>query len=201
MGYSIVPTVATGDLWTAANHNTYIKDNFAAHQQMLDGIPLVKISEVVLSSLASEIVFSNIPSTFHHLKLKIFGRTNSINNYVYLQFNGDTGSNYDYGEMSVFSGSHGVLNNINNNKILIGHFSKDSEPVGALGDIEVNIPGYSQQSFFKIVRSFASDYGATVFVLYFIFGGWRSTSAINSIRIIPYDGSFLVGSTFTLYGY
>lgn len=30
MAYSAVPTVATGDLWTAANHNTYIRDNFSA---------------------------------------------------------------------------------------------------------------------------------------------------------------------------
>jgi len=30
MAYSAVPTVATGDLWTASNHNTYIRDNFAA---------------------------------------------------------------------------------------------------------------------------------------------------------------------------
>jgi hypothetical protein len=30
MAYSIVPTVAVGDLWTAAQHNAYIKDNFAA---------------------------------------------------------------------------------------------------------------------------------------------------------------------------
>lgn len=30
MSYSAVPTVATGDTWSAANHNTYIRDNFAA---------------------------------------------------------------------------------------------------------------------------------------------------------------------------
>jgi len=30
MAYNPVPTVTTGDLWTAANHNTYIRDNFAA---------------------------------------------------------------------------------------------------------------------------------------------------------------------------
>lgn len=30
MAYSAVPTVATGDLWTAAQHNTYIRDNEAA---------------------------------------------------------------------------------------------------------------------------------------------------------------------------
>jgi hypothetical protein len=30
MAYTPVPTVTTGDLWTAANHNMYIRDNFAA---------------------------------------------------------------------------------------------------------------------------------------------------------------------------
>lgn len=30
MAYTPLSTVATGDLWTAANHNTYVKDNFAA---------------------------------------------------------------------------------------------------------------------------------------------------------------------------
>lgn len=30
MTYSPVPTVATGDTWTASQHNTYIRDNFAA---------------------------------------------------------------------------------------------------------------------------------------------------------------------------
>jgi len=30
MAYTVVPTKSTGDLWTAADHNTYIKDNFAA---------------------------------------------------------------------------------------------------------------------------------------------------------------------------
>ncbi len=30
MAYNPVPTVATGDPWSAANHNTYVRDNFAA---------------------------------------------------------------------------------------------------------------------------------------------------------------------------
>lgn len=30
MGYSTVPYVNSGDTWTAAQHNTYIRDNFAA---------------------------------------------------------------------------------------------------------------------------------------------------------------------------
>ncbi len=30
MTYTAVPTVATGDVWTASNHNLYIRDNFRA---------------------------------------------------------------------------------------------------------------------------------------------------------------------------
>lgn len=30
MAYTTVPTVATGDVWTAANHNQYIRDNFSS---------------------------------------------------------------------------------------------------------------------------------------------------------------------------
>ena len=30
MAYIVVPTVATGDVWTAANHNVYVRDNFRA---------------------------------------------------------------------------------------------------------------------------------------------------------------------------
>lgn len=35
MAYNPVPTVTTGDLWTAANHNTYVRDNLAA------GVPAI----------------------------------------------------------------------------------------------------------------------------------------------------------------
>lgn len=36
MGYSTVPYVNSGDSWTAAQHNTYIRDNFAALWQYTD---------------------------------------------------------------------------------------------------------------------------------------------------------------------
>lgn len=35
MAYSAVPTVATNDIWSASNHNTYIKDNFADHESRI----------------------------------------------------------------------------------------------------------------------------------------------------------------------
>lgn len=37
MVYTVVPTVFTTDTWTAANHNLYIKDNFAAVEAQGEG--------------------------------------------------------------------------------------------------------------------------------------------------------------------
>jgi hypothetical protein len=37
MVYTVVPTVYTSDTWTASNHNTYIKDNFAAVEAQGEG--------------------------------------------------------------------------------------------------------------------------------------------------------------------
>jgi len=35
MAYSAVPSVSTGDLWTAANHNTYLRDNLSDHESRI----------------------------------------------------------------------------------------------------------------------------------------------------------------------
>lgn len=61
MGYSVVPTVATGDLWTAANHNTYIKDNFAA------GVP-------ALFSAAGDLVYGSSPGIATRLAIGTEGK-------------------------------------------------------------------------------------------------------------------------------
>lgn len=40
MAYTPVPTVNSGDLWTAANHNLYIKDNITALYDMMRAYPV-----------------------------------------------------------------------------------------------------------------------------------------------------------------
>ncbi len=47
MTYQVVPTVATGDIWSAANHNTYLRDNLAALW------PYTTAGDVVYASSAS----------------------------------------------------------------------------------------------------------------------------------------------------
>jgi hypothetical protein len=64
MSYSVVPTVATGDLWSAANHNTYIRDNFAA------GVPdiFTAAGQIVYSTGADAAAVLNAPGAASVLK-------------------------------------------------------------------------------------------------------------------------------------
>lgn len=55
MAYNPVPTVATGDLWTASNHNTYIRDNFAA------GVPDIFTAAGDLAIASGANAASNLP--------------------------------------------------------------------------------------------------------------------------------------------
>jgi hypothetical protein len=65
MAYSSVPTVATGDLWTAANHNTYIRDNFAA------GVPAIFTTAGDLAYASGAAVAARLPIGSNGQVLKV----------------------------------------------------------------------------------------------------------------------------------
>lgn len=56
MSYSPVPVVATGDLWTASNHNTFIRDNFAA------GVPALFLAKGDLAVASGVGAAARLPS-------------------------------------------------------------------------------------------------------------------------------------------
>lgn len=66
MAYTVVPTVKTGDLWTAANHNAYLKDNFVA------GVPdiLTTIGDLAAGSGSDTVVRKGIGSNYQALAAK-----------------------------------------------------------------------------------------------------------------------------------
>lgn len=207
MTYLPIPTVATGDMWTAANHNTYLKDNLAALNQLATENDLIQIAGQVLSVATAQIVISDIPSTRNHLKLLLFGRTNAdiILNPIKLRFNGDSGNNYDITTIAAVGSpvNLSVSALIDQNNFKIGEFAGSQEIWDLAGAAEVNIMGYSQTSYLKYVRSFGSHYRYKPQSLE-SFGVWKneaSLNRINQILIFPDSGSFLPGTTFSLYGY
>jgi hypothetical protein len=158
------------------------------------------IYATTISSNTSAITLSNIPTTFTDLVLVISViSTSNVGNYIHLQYNGDTGSNYSTTILSG-TGSGAVSQRFSNRT----NFNIDyyATPNTTVGTRIVQIQNYSNTTTFKtgLLRADraagtdnAGGTDATV-------GLWRSTAPITSITITHDTAQFASGSTITLYG-
>lgn len=147
------------------------------------------IATTTFSSSATSYTFSSIPSTYTDLVL-VANVINTAFEVISVQFNGDTGTNYSWttlqGDGSSISGDRntgaGSLNiGLRRSGVALNHF---------------HIMNYTNTTTYKPVLSVSSAYTNRMRL---IVGQWKSTSAINSIKISAGD-AFTSGSMFTLYG-
>ena len=155
------------------------------------------IATNTLSSPTTTLTFSSIPNTYTDLIIVAnLGASSAAN--VGLQFNGDNGANYS--GMIFYGGGSGVpasgtYPNINQSYGLNGALAL---PSSIIGSGWINIFSYAKTNAFKTSLSRYSY--ATGAELTNFCSTWRSTAAINSIRVFSYSGDYLAGSSFTLYG-
>jgi hypothetical protein len=162
-----------------------------------------KIDEVVCASSQTTISFPTIPATYRDLELIISGRASAAAGLVTvrLQFNGDTGANYDNANTNRFSSD--VFRGAT--FISLQSLSGSTAPTGVASSMEVFIPNYRGTVFQKTaVMASATKTGVSSDgeIVGFIGGGcfWRSTAAINAILLSLASGNFVDGSVATLYG-
>jgi hypothetical protein len=153
------------------------------------------IQTQTLGSAVASVTFSSISGAYTDLIIVCQTGPGASGNGVYIQFNGDTASNYSttdfWGDgssasagrtssatfMRILGRGTGASNNLNNNGI-------------------TQILNYSNTTTHKtmLARSNApAGAGGTA-------GLWRNTSAITSLTITSESGNLISGSTFTLYG-
>lgn len=170
------------------------------------GGDLTLISEVLLGSDQASVTFSSIPSTYRHLRLLCYGRITTVltDDYCYIQFNGDTGANYDEERMLwVNNGSSiGATYGATQGRVCDWPGAGATTTTQA-GMAEILIPHYAGTAFDKIALSSAGGKygtsGGTIFVdTHHV--QWRSNAAITSVTLIPGSGDFKAGSIFSLYG-
>jgi hypothetical protein len=119
-----------------------------------------------------------------------------------LQFNGDTGSNYDRQLMSAAATTVSASEALAQTSAAIANCSGNTAPAGASGGGEIVFPSYADTTFNKTATSrYTYVTGtATGTVLSRQIGiNWRSTAAITSI-VLTASGNFSAGSKFQLYG-
>jgi hypothetical protein len=156
------------------------------------------IATVSVSSSTSSVEFTSIPSNYTHLQVRAFMVCSTTNN-MYMQLgNGsiDTGSNYSWKQLWGDSGSANSNGGNSQQFFYIGYVSDTSYPAACI----VDIADYASTNKYKTAKAInANNSGSTGYVTNFS-GNWRSSSAVDRIKITTGGGTFNSNSHFALYG-
>lgn len=152
------------------------------------------------------VTFSSLGSGYKAYQLRIVGRgtqaANSVN--LLLQFNGDTGANYDY----QYAERQGNANNTPTSAFaqtstLGGVLTAANAVANTPADMVVDIAQPEQTTFHKTTRTsggYKSSNAAAGIFAYEAKGYWRSTAAITSITALLSAGNYDTGTKISLYG-
>lgn len=153
-----------------------------------------------LTTTATSVTFSSIPSTYTDLIIKLSARKDNTNTLFYVRFNGDSSTLYsetsligDGGGGETSSGTSGVAQW--NPRIALSNESSDT-----FSNSEMFIPNYTaSQDKVGNTTDVTENNGTTAYQemsaqLY------RSNTAISSIEFSTVSGNFVSGSSFWLYG-
>lgn len=153
---------------------------------------MTPIATNTLTANAATVTFSSIPSTYTDLMMVVNTITSTASEYMSINLNSDTGSNYSRTRLSGTGTSASSGRNTNET---VGYIGAETYGTNALKfNTVVHFMNYANTTTYKTFLSRANhiDLASEAIV-----GLWRNTSAINTIKL---NSNFAAGSTFTLYG-
>lgn len=156
-----------------------------------------KIAAHTLPSNATSYTFSSIPSTYTDLVLIINSNATSNGEDWFTQLNGDTSTNYSYTTIGGTGSGVASSRASSQSQAKLNFYGYNTTTAGE-ANLLCQFMNYSNTTTNKIIltRSNAAPNGTSANVAL-----WRSTAAINSIKIMTNSAqSYVSGSTFTLYG-
>lgn len=157
---------------------------------MAAGSTYTPIATYTVPSAQASYTFTSIPSTYTDLILVVGGNSSASDNNL-MQFNSDTGTNYSgtflYGDGTTASSARST----SDSKIQLGGFDGTNP-----GTLIVQIMNYANTTTYKTVINRMNSGGYVQARV----GLWRSTAAINSVKIYPSASNLTTGSVLTLYG-
>jgi hypothetical protein len=158
------------------------------------GNTYVAIATYTIPSAQASYTFSSIPSTYTDLIIVANIATTVADEDLYLQFNGDTATNYSVTQLRANGTTATCVSVTDSGRIGWMGYTGTTD-AGLVSTM--HIQNYANTTTYKTVLdrgSLASGWVTTAV------GLWRSTSAINSIKVIAGAYSFKTGSTISLYG-
>lgn len=165
---------------------------------MAAGATYTPIATTTLGSNANSVTFSSISSGYTDLVLICADLAAQSAQSLYVQLNSDTGSNYS-GTIVDGNGSAAQASKYSNNSqgLTVGaSYVGLPASIGAMGIM--HFMNYANTNVYKTT---ISRYGAASAETQESISLWRSTAAINTIKVYASSGTnILAGATFTLYG-
>lgn len=201
MGFTTVPDVATGDVFTEAMWDTYVKDNFNT------GVPVV-LADTTLASPAANIVLASIPGDWAHLMVEVYLRCEqaiTITGAAW-RFNADATASYDIQYMQGGAGTAaaGEAFAQTHDNALSVFCPGTSATANVFAASTIYIPDYADTTKNKmaIVES-GAKWGTTTGTLLTRQSvvAWRNNAAITRMEFFNLSVANLsAGSRVTLYG-
>jgi hypothetical protein len=161
-------------------------------------------SSGTMSGSTNTVTFSNIPTGFTHLQLRISSRStrSSTDDLIYARFNSDSTNSYSWHYLQGDGASVSVSGFSPDNVIYVGYNPAASSTANCFGTTVLDILDYANTSKNKTTRSLSgydlNGSGKSMFIS----SAWYSTSAITSIFMANYatGANWAAGSRFDLYG-
>ena len=151
------------------------------------------IATTTLGSATPSYTFSSISGSYTDLILVFSGTTATDNDGYFIQLNSDTGSNYSNTVMTGNGSTATSSRSTSTTSFYAANNSSSTSPDTLL----VQFQNYSNATTYKTMLSRLTNTpnrtAASV-------GLWRSTAAINSIKVMGASSNLNAGCTLTLYG-
>jgi hypothetical protein len=148
--------------------------------------------------------FTSIPATYRHLRIVWIAQgTDAATQVISLQFNADTGSNYDYFRQFSNSGGYTAANDGNGVTSAECGVATKTGLTGYVCQGEIMVNCYRDTTFYKSFKAstaYIEAASAGNMYRHDSAGWWRNTGAINEIKLTLAAGNFASGSRFDLYG-
>lgn len=163
------------------------------------GVTYSTIATTTLGSNQTTISFNSFSGYTDLLCIYSARNSSATGQDVYVQFNGDTGSNYSATLLYGTGSAAGSYRNTNDAAILLDFYGTPGPTSGSFNTGQIHIMNYSNSTTYKttLSRTGRVDSGVDAGV-----GLWRNTAAITSMlfKLSGSGNQFTTGSTFTLYG-
>jgi hypothetical protein len=160
----------------------------------------VKIASYTASGSVASIDFTGISSAYTDLLLKYSLRADADTGYAYVQFNGDTASNYKWLRLVGDTAASSALSASATFIQLAGSIDNSTYTASTFSNGELYIPNYAGSTQKSISDDAVNETNATGAFRGLIAGLWTGTAAINRITLTSNSGNIVQYSTATLYG-